>query len=475
MSVAERAGAASASEYRDGPACEECGGITRVHPTLASMCPRCIDREDALGSSRRSISAHRDAVGSSWQPVNLSPIFLGAGDHDRPDILTREDGESLLYSGKTNSIYGETESGKTWLVLKAVAQELLAGKVVGYIDYEDSARGAVGRLRTLGVPDEVIGARFIYIQPSEAVATASAEIEALLARNPSLVAIDGVTEGMTVEGLSLNDNADVARFHERLPRRIARRGTAVTLVDHVVKSRDDRGRYPIGAQSKLSGVDGAAYSVKLKTPFGRGRTGRAQLYLTKDRPGWVPSEGKKRLVAEIEAVSQGDRMDIALKSPVSSGELRPTVLMERISRALEADSEGRSEYWVRQNVHGSTDGKRLALEVLVREGFVVVEPGSRNAHLHRSVRAYREKADLSGDRSPSGQNSDMSDEVGDPDLSSVPPRGGGASRTGQVEGSHLSPRTGQVQVRTGERSPPSDKAGGELPSGASEQLVRGAI
>ena len=48
------------------------------------------------------------------------------------------------------------------------------------------------------------------------------------------------------------------------------------LVDHVTKSKDDRGRYAIGAQAKLAGIDGAAYSVKMVSPFGRGRTGRAR-------------------------------------------------------------------------------------------------------------------------------------------------------------------------------------------------------
>jgi len=98
---------------------------------------------------------------------------------------------------------------------------------------------------------------------------------------------DGVTEAMSLQGLELKDNADVAKFVVLLPRSLARMGGAVVLVDHVAKDRNGRGRFAIGAQHKLAGIDGAAYSIEVIRPFGRGMRGLSRLTVTKDRPGFV--------------------------------------------------------------------------------------------------------------------------------------------------------------------------------------------
>jgi hypothetical protein len=53
---------------------------------------------------------------------------------------------------------------------------------------------------------------------------------------------------MTTEGLALGDNTDVAAWMRLLPKRFAAAGAAVVVIDHVVKNRDDQGRYAIGGQ-----------------------------------------------------------------------------------------------------------------------------------------------------------------------------------------------------------------------------------
>jgi hypothetical protein len=64
---------------------------------------------------------------------------------------------------------------------------------------------------------------------------------------------------------------------------------------------------------------------------------------------------------------------------------RPTSLMERISRALEVAMAPLSRNAIFGAVKGDDKAKRLALEMLVGEGFVVIERalGSR---LHRSAK-----------------------------------------------------------------------------------------
>jgi RecA/RadA recombinase len=51
-------------------------------------------------------------------------------DEPGPSILKREDGNFILYANKINAIFGESESGKTWIALEAVRQELANKHVV---------------------------------------------------------------------------------------------------------------------------------------------------------------------------------------------------------------------------------------------------------------------------------------------------------------------------------------------------------
>jgi hypothetical protein len=62
--------------------------------------------------------------------------------------------------------------------------------------------------------------------------------------------------------------------------------------------------------------------------------------------------------------------------------------MERISRAVEK-APGLSRNAIESSVRGKTDYKRLALELLIAEGFVRVERDGQ-AVRHSSVSAYRE-------------------------------------------------------------------------------------
>ncbi len=77
-----------------------------------------------------------------------------------------------------------------------------------------------------------------------------------------MTVIDGVTEAMSSNGLDPNSNADVATFNALMPKRIAKEGAAVVMIDHVTKSEEGLGRYAIGGQHKLSAVDGSAFTVE---------------------------------------------------------------------------------------------------------------------------------------------------------------------------------------------------------------------
>ena len=89
-----------------------------------------------------------------------------------------------------------------------------------------------------------------------------------------MAVIDGVTDALGVFGCLTKDNDDVARRIRKVPKMIAdRTGAAVVLIDHVTKDAGNRGRFAIGGQAKMAGLTGAAYTVDVIDPLGRGMRG----------------------------------------------------------------------------------------------------------------------------------------------------------------------------------------------------------
>jgi len=140
-----------------------------------------------------------------------------------------------------------------------------------------------------------------------------------------------------LHGLDPLSNPDVERFFEMLPRRLARRGLPVLLTDHVTKDREGRGRYAIGAQHKLAAIDGAAYSLAVVRPFGRGLAGAALLTVTKDRPGYVrQAAGPGGRIGELRVASlEEGRVTVGIEPPTAS-ETGLSVGKRRTLSALQA-------------------------------------------------------------------------------------------------------------------------------------------
>jgi len=327
---------------------------------------------------------------STWQPVDLTPWLNGDPPDDQPTILPIGT-TALLYEKAVNSFAGEPESGKSWLALWASTVTLHAAGNVVYIDFESSPAVVVARLLALGAHPGTIAHRFRYLAPQvrlEAQDKLGTVVEDVA---PRLVVLDGVTNAMSLFGLSISDNDAVAQFMRWLPRPLADLGPAVLLVDHVTKSKDDRGRYPLGAQHKLAAIDGAAYSIDVVAPFGRGRTGTVRLAVTKDRLGHVRGacpDGKT--VAAITLASDPDSGTVTVTAePWQPGsQWQPTQLMERISGVLQVAGE-LSWAEIRARVKGKTDYKQQALAELVNGGYVAVRLEGQKK-VHRSVKPFTE-------------------------------------------------------------------------------------
>src|SRR5262249_17991168 len=99
---------------------------------------------------------------STWSEVDLEAVLSGELDELPPVLMKRMDGVPLLYRGKVHAIIGEPESGKGWFSCAAAADALARGEHVIYVDFEDTAKGVVSRMRALGVSPEVLIDRFHY-------------------------------------------------------------------------------------------------------------------------------------------------------------------------------------------------------------------------------------------------------------------------------------------------------------------------
>lgn len=368
-------------------------------------CPKC-GREpgqDQDGWFCPGCTAHPDDCtcapllqpGESWKPLDLAPALDGGCIDEGPVLLSREDGARLLYNGKVHTIAGESESLKTWLVLLGCVTVINEGLHALFIDYEDAADGIVRRLVALGCARDAILAFFHYVRPDEPYGPAARAVLAAAVTTPmAIVVIDGVTEAMSAHGLDPLSNADVATFNAKLPRPWAATGSIVVMIDHVTKAREGRGRYAIGAQHKLSAVDGAAYIVELLRPFGHGQHGVAKIIVAKDRPGRVREHCHNGVAGILNLRSEEDGSVMAsIDKPrefggQESAEFRPTVLMERISRFCE-DNQGLTKNALIIGVKGKTDHKKLALELLVRDGYILAERNG-NSFSHKSDRPFRQ-------------------------------------------------------------------------------------
>ncbi|MFZ1412137.1 MAG: hypothetical protein WAS07_11810, partial [Micropruina sp.] len=268
-----------------------------------------------------------------------------------------------------------------------------------------------------------------------------------------LAVIDGVTDALALWGAETKDNDGITRWARELPKRIAdTTGAAVVMVDHVTKDADSRGRFAIGGQAKLAALTGAAYTVEVSQPLGRGLRGVIVLRVAKDRPGHVRGHSgpmrtsdRTQEAARVTIDSTGWRPVVTIDPPkTGAGDdpkpWRPTAIMERLSRRMEDSPEPLSFRTLDTAEPGKAEHKRTALSTLVADGFVTVHDGPRNARLHTSVTPYRQTADPLSDHyrptEEAGTHSTADDPENDRVTVSRPYTGGRDTHTHTVSGTH---------------------------------------
>lgn len=370
-------------------------------------------------------SYEANKTSSSWRFEDLTQLASGVELPPTPTVFQREDGQGLFYRGAVNDLHGEPGCGKSMIAQIAAAQELKSSHDVIYIDYEDSARNVVKRLLLLGVTGEQIVAHFHYVRPSAKPSSPTSLDgwrETLdYADTATLAVIDGVTNCLAYAGLDSNSGDDIAAWYNTMPRLISACGPAVVLIDHVVKSKDNRGRYAGGSMQKLALIDGISYSVNMTKPVGKGVRGVIVIKSGKDRiseieehcaVSWDSNGSHLREAARIEINSTDPklmRVTIARPNMMPSDETarqrgleRPTGLMEKISRIIENAPEEPNQTEIIELLKddGSSARKTTVLTAINRllEGeWISNRSGRNNRNIYASVRPYRQMDDPKSD------------------------------------------------------------------------------
>ena len=318
---------------------------------------------------------------SSWKPIALSDYYDGLFHEVKANILTRTDGKSLIYAGKVHSIYGESESGKSWVAQIATAEMLRSDKKVIYIDFESDPQDIVKRLKALGVSRANLLQYFTYIRPETARSASDPYWEAILEADcAQLVIIDGVTESLTMWGGETVDNDSITKWMRQFPRTVANKsGAAVVLIDHITKNSETRGRFAIGGQAKLATIDGAAYIVEPIEVLSPGRVGSLTIRVTKDRIGdvrasagmWRKSD-RTQEAAVLTIDSTQAQMQYVIGAPTSEDELNERTEFKKLSEMAEFihTNPGCSRRELNEGVRGDKGLITERLDSLISKGFV---------------------------------------------------------------------------------------------------------
>lgn len=274
---------------------------------------------------------------------------------------------ALIYPAAVNALNGESGGGKSWIALAAAAQTIATGGTVVFIDLEDTAASIVHRLRALGVPDDHIRERFVYIRPDQPLGPEAALDLDQHAARADLIIIDSIGELMALQGVKPNDDDAVARFYRAIPRALCRNGAAVLLIDHVPKNNENSPLYGIGSQRKRAAIDGASYMVQTVRAFAKGRPGTVKLVVAKDRHG-TRATGTIAAVADIAGDDQAVTIDLHEPERLDDGRTRPTHNMTRIADALRAAGTASITELRGAGVRGADIPG--ALDALIAEGYV---------------------------------------------------------------------------------------------------------
>jgi hypothetical protein len=340
----------------------------------------------------------------TWQRVDLAAPEFGEPTESPATC-------GLIYRGKRHTLSGAPEAAKTLTALILGLEHMRAGHGgLALLDLEMGEHATRLLLEELGAtPDEV---RDVYYVAPEAPPETD-DIEAIADAGVTLVVVDAAAGAYDVAGLDDNKRSDAERFSRGWITPLWLRGIATIVLDHVVKNGETRGRYAIGSERKLGAVD-VHLGLEAITQLHRGATGLVRITTHKDRPGHLP----RPHAADLHLASDPDTHAITweLREPVprraAPGAFRPSVLMGRLSQALELHGEPISPTKLVGLVQGKREWKFRAIDHLIAGGYVVASDGAHRLLTH--VQAFSEEEPVPGSQDGSRNGSYPNGSLGSP-------------------------------------------------------------
>jgi hypothetical protein len=293
----------------------------------------------------------------------------GLPDPPAPILGHRTDGNALFYAGQVNMVFGDPESGKTFLCLAACAEALNHGRSVLVVDLDHNGPGAtVDRLLMLGARESMLADpdRFRYVEPDDAPHLL-AVVAAAVAWRPAVVLIDSVGELMPVFGFSSNSPDDFTLVNSRVLKPLAMAGAAVLGIDHLAKGAESRTSGPTGTAAKKRAVGGVSVRVTLKEAFTPGRGGAAAITIHKDRHGGLrqhcpPPDGAEAYAGTFVLIAKDDGTTGWKITAPELGDRAPSDVTEDDLAALDAlDPEPTSVRDVKGRLNWRTERAAAAI------------------------------------------------------------------------------------------------------------------
>lgn len=337
--------------------------------------------------------------------ADLNWILTGDRPTATPPIwCRRKDGTALFYAGRHNGVFGDPESGKTWLAQIAGVEALTNGQMFAMVDVDHNGQDhTAARLALLGVPWETIANpdRFRYYEPEDGDQLRHA-ITDITRLAPAVTLIDSIGEILPMLGVKSVDNDEITAALRTICMPPAKAGSCVISVDHLPKSAEARVTgYAIGGTAKKRAVDGAYLRVEAKIKPAPDSVGRVTLRIEKDRTGELRKTSGGGYAGTFVLDSSSTTGSIGSTTwsigreeipKNDDGSFRPTGLMEKVATYI-ADNDQCTQRDIERDVPGKGPWKRDAIKILVAEGFVARQQGPNRAQFHTLLIPYREAED----------------------------------------------------------------------------------
>ena len=181
----------------------------------------------------------------------------GLPEPPAPAFLHRDDGRALLYAGQVNVLFGDPESGKTWVAIAAVAEALHDGGWALFLDLDhNGVEAVIARLLAFGVRPDVLrdSGVFRLAEPEDGEHLRRIIADARRWR-PALAVVDSVGELLPMLGLSSNSPDEFTAGHAQVLKPLAVAGACVIAIDHLPKNTENKANGQTGTAAKAASLE----------------------------------------------------------------------------------------------------------------------------------------------------------------------------------------------------------------------------